>query len=176
VQIPFQYGAGGGYSLVFNRPAYQNGVVPTHPVGRAVPDVGLNADPNTGMLIGETQRFPDGQYYDEYRIGGTSLASPLMAGQTALSQQHAGGRLGFLNPTIYSSKSKPAFTDVAGSPSDVGNVRADFANTQDESGGVLYSVRLFNHDSSLSTAPGWDNVTGVGSPNANWLTTPTPAS
>jgi subtilase family serine protease len=175
--VGFTSGAGGGASSLFNRPSYQNGVVPgSNGAGRGVPDVGLDADPTTGMLIGETQTFSDGVYYDEYRLGGTSLASPLMAGQTALSQQHAGGRLGFLNPTIYSSKSKPAFTDVAGSPSDVGNVRADFANTQDESGGVLYSVRLFNHDSSLSTAPGWDNVTGVGSPNANWLTTPTPAS
>jgi hypothetical protein len=62
---------------------------------------------------------------------------------------------------------------VAGSPTDVGNVRADFANTQDDSDGVLYSVRLFNKDSSLTTAPGWDNVTGVGSPNAKWLTVPT---
>ena len=172
--VGFTSGAGGGASSLFNRPSYQNGVVPgSNGAGRAVPDVGLDADPTTGMLIGETQTFSDGVYYDEYRLGGTSLASPLMAGQTALSQQHAGGRLGFLNPTIYSAKSKSAFTDVAGSPTDVGNVRADFANTQDDSDGVLYSVRLFNKDSSLSIAPGWDNVTGVGSPNAKWLTVPT---
>ena len=38
--IGFLYGAGGGFSALFNRPAYQNGVVPANsPPGRAVPDV-----------------------------------------------------------------------------------------------------------------------------------------
>ena len=36
--------------------------------------------------------------------------------------------------------------------------------------GLLYSVRTFNQDSSLAIAKGWDDVTGIGSPNANWLT------
>jgi subtilase family serine protease len=169
--VGFTSGAGGGASSLFNRPDYQRGVVPgSNGAGRGVPDVGLDADPNTGMLIGETQTFSDGVYYDEYRLGGTSLASPLFAGQTALLQEHAGGRIGFLNPTIYSSGSKAAFNDIAGAPKDVGNVRADFANSEDTSDGVLYSVRLFGQDSSLTTAPGWDDVTGVGSPNAGWLT------
>ena len=169
--VGFTSGAGGGASSLFNRPDYQQGVVPnSNGSGRGVPDVGLDADPTTGMLVGQTQTFSDGVYYDEYRIGGTSLASPLFAGQTALLQQHTGGRLGFLNPTIYSGTNKAAFTDVAGSPKDVGNVRADFSNSEDTTGGVLYSVRLFNKDSSLSVAPGWDNVTGVGAPNAKWLT------
>ena len=43
---------------------------------------------------GETQTFSDGKYYDEYRLGGTSLASPLFAGMTALRTQKAGVRLG----------------------------------------------------------------------------------
>ena len=53
------------------------------------------------MLVGETQAFPDGIHYGEYRIGGTSLSSPLFAGVQALAAQAAGGRLGFANPTIY---------------------------------------------------------------------------
>ena len=37
---PFRYGAGGGFSTLFNRPDYQDGVVPSGlPAGRAVPDV-----------------------------------------------------------------------------------------------------------------------------------------
>ena len=44
--------------------------------GRAVPDVAVAADPNTGLLVGQTQTFPDGVQYGEYRIGGTSLAAP----------------------------------------------------------------------------------------------------
>jgi subtilase family serine protease len=128
----------------------------------------MDADPTTGMLVGETQTFPDGVYYDQYRIGGTSLASPLFAGMTALAFQHAGGGVGLLNPTIYSHAS--AFTDVTGSGPDAGNVRVDYADGVDASGGLLYSVRTFNQDSSLGVGTGWDNVTGLGSPNADWLT------
>lgn len=173
----YLYGAGGGYSTLFNRPAYQNGVVPASaPPGRAVPDVAMDADPNTGMLIGETQTFPDGVHYGEYRIGGTSLASPLFAGMTALLIQHAGGGLGFLNPLIYGQVKAGTFTDVKGKPKDAGNVRVDYANGVDPSGGLLYSVRTFDQDSSLTTVAGWDDVTGIGSPNSGWLTSISPAS
>ena len=66
--------------------------------------------------------------------------------------------------------SPSAFTDVNGSPPDKGNVRADFANGVDASGGVVYSVRTFNQDSSLATTVGYDLVTGLGVPNTEWLT------
>ena len=69
--VGYLYGAGGGYSALFNRPSYQNGVVAN--AARGVPDVSMDADPSTGMLIGQTQTFPDGVHYGEYRIGGTSL-------------------------------------------------------------------------------------------------------
>jgi len=80
------------------------------------------------MLVGETQTFPEGLRYGEYRIGGTSLVSPLFAGMTALTLQHAGGGLEFLNPTIYGQVAKGTFTDIKGSPTDAGNVRVDFIN------------------------------------------------
>ena len=138
--VGYLYGAGGGYSTLFNRPDYQNGVVPASaPAGRAVPDVAMDADPTTGMLIGETQTFPDGKKYGEYRIGGTSLASPLFAGMTALLIQHAGGGLGFLNPAIYGQAKAGTFTDVKGKPKDAGNIRVDYKNGLDTSGGLLYS-------------------------------------
>jgi subtilase family serine protease len=166
--LPFQYGAGGGESLTFGQPPYQAGITPAG--ARGVPDVAMDADPTTGMLVGQTQTFPDGVSYDEYRIGGTSLASPLFAGMTALAFQHAGGGVGLLNPTIYANASSGVFTDVAGAPVDAGNVRADFVNGVNASDGLVYSVRTFNQDSSLTTGPGWDDVTGLGSPNSGWLT------
>jgi hypothetical protein len=65
------------------------------------------------MLVGETQSFAlasrygaPGVHYGEYRIGGTSLASPLLAGIQAVAQQGAGARLGFANPLIYALESK----------------------------------------------------------------------
>jgi subtilase family serine protease len=169
----FLYGSGGGFSSLFNRPAYQSKVVPpTSPGGRAYPDVALDADPTTGMLVGETQQFPSGAAYGEYRIGGTSLASPLMAGFQAVTEQRAGTRDGLLNPTLYKdAKSRPGlFIDVAGPGPDAGNVRVDYANSLDPSGGLLYSVRTFNQDSSLTVAPGWDDVTGIGSPSPKYIT------
>jgi len=175
--VGYLYGAGGGYSSLYNRPTYQNGVVPASaPAGRAVPDVAMDADPTTGMLIGETQTFPEGVHYGEYRIGGTSLASPLFAGETALLLQHAGHRLGFLNPTLYAQAGTKSFSDVKGTPKDAGNVRVDYVNGNDPSKGLLYSIRTFNQDSSLTTTAGWDDVTGIGSPTQAYLTSVNPVS
>lgn len=168
----FAYGAGGGSSALFNQPAYQKGVVPAaFSSSRAVPDVGLDADPTTGFLVGQTQTFPDGVRYGEYRIGGTSLASPLFAGMTALTLQHAGAKgLGFLNPLIYAQAGSKTFHDISGTPADPGNVRVDYVNGLNLDKGLRYTVRTFNQDSSLATAKGWDPVTGIGSPNSGWVT------
>ena len=165
---PFLYGAGGGFSPIFPRPGYQHGVVHGGS-GRAYPDLALDADPTTGMLVGETQIFPKGTFYDEYRIGGTSLASPLMAGIVADAAQHARSRLGFLNPAIYqlARQHAGAFKDVR-SIFDA-NVRPDFVNGVNKADGIVYSLRTFDQDSSLTTGPGWDDVTGVGTPNAVFL-------
>jgi subtilase family serine protease len=130
----------------------------------------MDADPTTGMLIGLTQQFPDGAHYGEFREGGTSLASPLFAGMTALAVQNAGGAVGFLNPVVYGQAKSGNFTDVQGAPADAGAVRPDYANSVDPSGGVLYSVRTFDQDATLTTTPGWDDVTGIGSPNTGYLT------
>jgi subtilase family serine protease len=133
----------------------------------------MDADPTTGMLVGETQAFPSGNAYGEYRIGGTSLASPLFAGFLAVTTQAAGTRQGFINPKLYrTSKNKPGqlVADVNGNPiKDAGNVRADYANSLNASDGILYSVRTFNQDSSLVTAPGWDDVTGNGVPTPKFI-------
>jgi subtilase family serine protease len=163
--VGYLYGAGGGTSSMFNRPAYQDGTVSNG--SRQVPDVAMDADPNTGMLIGETQTFPDGKYYDQYRIGGTSLASPLFTGMTALSLENAGSAEGLLNPTIYSNQGD--FTDVTQHASVPGDVRVDYANSVDASNGLVYSVRTFNQDASLHAKKGYDLVTGLGSPNSDWL-------
>jgi len=167
---PFQYGSGGGFSSLFARPDYQEGVVPPGPSGRGVPDVSLDGDPNTGMLVGETQVFPDGTYWDVYRIGGTSLSSPLMAGMQADAEQNAGFRLGFANPAIYAlALSNPgAYDDVLHVTA--AQTRVDFVNGVDDSDGYSYSTRTWDQDSSLKTVPGWDDVTGIGTPNDQYLT------
>lgn len=105
----YDYGGGGGTTNQYAEPWYQGPVVPaeiaaragTGELNRVVPDISMEGDPSTGMLVGETQEFADGTYYDQYRIGGTSLSSPLFAGLMADADQAAGGSLGFVNPLLY---------------------------------------------------------------------------
>ena len=176
---PFWYGSGGGYSTLFNRPAYQHGVVTGGaPAGRAVPDVAMNGDPITGMLVGQTETFPHGVRHGETRWGGTSLSSPLMAGMLAdrpPAHQERGRStrpVRVLNPALYAQARAHAgtLTDVKGVHSGDGNVRPAYVNGITPAGGILYGVRTFNQDSSLVTKPGWDDVTGLGTPNALFLT------
>ena len=121
-----------------------------------MPDVGLDADPTTGMLVGQTQTFPDGVYYDEYRIGGTSLASPAVRrddGADPASTPAVGS--GLLNPTIYAQAGSHAFTDIKGTPKDAGNVRVGLRQRRRPDGRhLLYTVRTFNQDSSPGRCQG----------------------
>ena len=170
----YLYGGGGGTSQLFRRPGYQKGVVPAsisnyfgQGAHRAVPDVAMVADPSTGFLVGQSQSFPDGSVrYSEYRIGGTSLSSPLFAGVVAVTDQVKGGSLGFLNPKIYSLSGSTAFRDVnAGRAVTDGVVRVDFVNGLDATDGLVTSLRTLNQTGTIFTRPGYDDVTGVGSPN-----------
>jgi len=166
------YGAGGGVSQIFREPAYQVGVVPSSVFvaqgrsGRAVPDVAAIADPNTGYMIGETQTFPGGTAkYSEYRIGGTSLASPIFAGIMALADQAKGAPHGFSNPLFYMNAG--SFYDVLHVHAAV--VRANYVNNIDNLAGTVYRLRTFDQGLSLLTTPGYDDVTGVGAPSATMV-------
>lgn len=174
-------GAGGGTSATVKQPFYQRGVVPStlakangKQAMRTVPDISAIADPNTGFLVGQSQTFPDGtQKYDEYRIGGTSLASPVIAGIQALAQQQRGGHpIGFANPAIYDRYGSKLYHDVTDRPTgrDLAVARVDFVNAFDASEGLLTSVRSLGKDSSLKAVRGYDDVTGVGSPAPGYVT------
>jgi subtilase family serine protease len=177
----FLYAAGGGSSCLFAQPAYQVGIVPsaisTHAGrlcgsfnGRAVPDVGAIADPNTGMLIGQTQTFPDGTTkYSEYRIGGTSLASPIFAGLMALADQARGTAHGFLNPVLYAAPAS-AFNDIVDPASPIAVVRSDYVNGVDATAGYRFTLREMDQTGTLHTVPGYDDVTGRGTPSGSFLT------
>jgi hypothetical protein len=132
--------------------------------GRAVPDVSALGDPNTGFLVGETQEFPDGYRYGEYRIGGTSLASPLMAGIEALADQAAHHPHGFANPAIYRLYGSAAYHDVVNPHRTQSVVRVDYVNGIDDSDGLSTSLRTMNQTESIKVRRGYDDVTGVGSP------------
>ena len=136
--------------------------------GRVVPDIAAVGDPNTGMLIGQTQQFSTGARYDEYRIGGTSLSSPLVAGIMAVAQQARGKQIGFANPLIYSLPSG-AFHDIVDPATTQAVVRNDYANSENSAAGFLVSIRRMNVTFSLHTIPGYDDVTGRGTPNDTFV-------
>jgi subtilase family serine protease len=174
----YQYGGGGGTSRVFAQPWYQRQVVPkalatryAAKPARVEPDVAAIGDPNTGFLIGATQTFPGGTVkYGEYRIGGTSLASPVFAALMALADQRAGYPHGFANPALYSLAGSRALRDVV--PAAPGGVvRVDYANTVDATKGTLTSLRSIDvtNGTILRVAPGYDDMTGIGSPGPAFL-------
>jgi subtilase family serine protease len=121
-----QLGAGGGgLSGLFARPSYQNGVVTQN--ARAVPDVSMLADVMPGYAFFCT--VPGGTGCGGWStVGGTSAATPLLAGGIALVNQdlhnHQRERVGFLNPLLYQlgtgSGAAQVFSDVTQFGNDVG--------------------------------------------------------
>jgi kumamolisin len=99
---------GGGVSELFALPSFQQSAnVPQAPngfVGRGVPDVAGDADPETGYNV-----VVDGQ---QTVIGGTSAVAPLWAGLFALINQSLGTTVGYVNPLLYSAKAEATFHDI----------------------------------------------------------------
>jgi subtilase family serine protease len=140
---------GGGFSRLFPRPGYQDGIADIGAT-RGVPDVAADADRRTGMAI-----VFSGGGRDDILVGGggTSVAAPLWAAVIALANQYAGRDLGLVNPALYrigrSASYHQAFHDVTTG-----------TNT------VTFATQTFT---GYQAAPGWDPVTGWGSPNARVL-------
>ena len=89
---------GGGISDKFDLPAYQEKAkipksINDNKVGRGVPDVAANADPNSGykIVVGGIGG----------PVGGTSAVAPLLAGLFALINERCAKPAGFAHPLIY---------------------------------------------------------------------------
>jgi kumamolisin len=120
----FPAGGGGGVSVVFPVPFYQDGLdgirlsepkqvlfdlsqtppqklltLPARFAGRNLPDISLNADPDTGYTIFYTSDVSGFAIFDFF--GGTSFVAPQLAGITTLLDQDVGGRVGLLNFALY---------------------------------------------------------------------------
>lgn len=177
--LGFDGGSGGGTSLTFPKPAFQSSLPGTM---RQVPDISWLADPFTGVEI----VFQNGVG----TVGGTSLASPMFSALMAIAAQkngHVG--LGQAAPRLY-GLSSAAISDITpvSSPNNVTGTITDNKGTTTETAEALASplatsttpfmsalynspfstrwfVITFGTDTSLTTATGWDNVTGLGTPN-----------
>jgi subtilase family serine protease len=143
--------SGGGYSTIYNSPAFQNGF--NGNPGRGVPDVSYDAGVNGGVIThcgvcNVSLGLPSNALVF-FIFGGTSAGSPQWAALTADADQMAGHNVGDINPVLYGLARTPAayaanFHDVTTGNNDVAEI-----------GGAGYNA-----------GTGWDAVTGLGSPNA----------
>jgi uncharacterized protein (TIGR03437 family) len=155
--VGFLDGTGGGASILFAKPVWQVGPGVPGDGARDVPDISLASSPqHDGYQVysnGKTSVF-----------GGTSAATPLFAGMLALLNQSLMARgvigqagLGNINPTLYqmASTTTGVFHDVIS-----GNniVPCQAGTTNCTTGSYGYSA-----------GPGYDQVTGLGSVDANAL-------
>lgn len=137
---PLSQGTAGGVSALFDRPAWQSQLATDQGAGRRLtPDIAAVADPFTGMKIVFGQQVIVG--------GGTSLAAPIWAGIAAVMNQYLtenGGRLlGDVNPLLYrvaEGARLPAFRDI-----------------------------VLGGNAVALAGPGYDLVTGLGTPNVDNL-------
>ncbi len=156
----FLFGGGGGVSALFTEPAYQKLAVPSSlaklngPTAmRVVPDISANGDPETGFLIG----ISDGTAFHTVQIGGTSLAAPTIAGIQAVAEQGRLFPIGFANPLLYVlNLTGVAFHDVKAP-----------ATTQAIVTVSGRSLLTLGDDSSLTATRGYDDSTGLGTPNGS---------
>jgi subtilase family serine protease len=141
--------SGGGFSSIYKRPGYQSALQKNH--ARGVPDVAYNAGVSGGVLIYSATL---NAYFGEpatafFIIGGTSAGSPQWAGLAADADQLGRHRMGNIDPALYSiAKAKKLYAaamhDITTGNNDVAEINGDGYNA----------------------GPGWDPVTGLGTPNA----------
>jgi len=140
--------SGGGFSSFFSTPSYQQSLPSSvqqllnH--RRGVPDVAADADPKTALAV-----YSQGWQL----IGGTSATAPLWAAIAAIANQMVGHPLGFLNTALYKLASSATYT-------------RDFHDITQGNNSVQVDGMTVP---GYNAAPGWDPVTGLGSPEAENL-------
>ena len=146
---PNPLAGGGGKSVIFERPTYQNGVASIVGQHRGVPDISMSAACDGAV---DTYQSFAGEAQGWYPSCGTSVATPLFAGVIALADQEAGHPLGLINSALYAlSASRAAgIVDIT-----KGNNTVSF--TQD---GELQTVKGF------PALRGYDLASGVGTVDA----------
>ncbi len=184
----FYAGAGGGASAVWAKPSFQGSLPGSW---RLVPDIAYLADPYTGVEFVDTE----GGTQSIGVVGGTSLACPMFSGLWAIATQAAGGNLlGQAAPILYGLPADAitdviahtaatnangttyatASTPVSYTPAELVapvETTSDFVSLLYQGTSTRWYAISFGTDTSLNVGAGWDNVTGLGTPNgANFVT------
>lgn len=185
--LGFNFGAGGGQSGVFRKPSFQNGLPGRF---RLVPDIGYLADPQTGVEVfcaaSSCFGVPSSDIFVGL-VGGTSLACPMFSSVWTIAIEKAGHPLGQAARSIYNLPAN-TISDIVpeGSPLDAAGIietgkqpiyegpyqlvqpetPEPFLSALFEGTDGAWFVVSFGTDTSLTTNRGWDDVTGLGTPNA----------
>jgi len=186
LQEGFLYGAGGGESGVFHKPPFQRRLAGPK---RLLPDVSWVGDPYTGVEA-IVSADDSGHNFLVGVVGGTSVASPMFTALWTLANEQAEQLLGTATYTLYGLSSR-ALTDVlpVSSPSNpagfilsstrpklqvesardlaqpLSGAEPFYSALFDSNVTTRWFVLTFGTDSSLRVTPGWDAVTGLGTPN-----------
>lgn len=170
------YGAGGGgCSAVYAAPTWQSKVANWAQIGcagkRAVADVSADADPLTGVNVYDSTASPYGEK-GWMQIGGTSVASPIIASVFAL----AGGAHGVAYParTLYENAGSAGLHDITEGSN------GECAKPLNENGSASCSYSEEAESCSQRgvclAGAGYDGPTGVGTPNGISAFQPAPGA
>ncbi|HVP42915.1 MAG TPA: S53 family peptidase [Terriglobales bacterium] len=157
--------SGGGFSTVWDKPYYQQGTIRGKMRGEG--DVSYNAAVLHGVL---TYLNMPGVPVGFYRFGGTSAGSPQWAALTAIADQTVGHNYGFINAALYNMGLIQA----------LGFLKPFHDVTSGTNSALEYDASNNPVDiTGYSAGPGWDAVTGLGTPKASdviaelpWLWSP----
>jgi subtilase family serine protease len=145
VRVPDPDAGGGGSSIEFGRPAYQDSVAARVGTHRGVPDVSMNGA--CSSQVETYQSFP-GQRKGWYLACGTSESTPLFAGIVALADQAVGHHIGAINPALYA-------LSAAGAPGIVDLTRGS-TTVEVRRGGKELTIH------GVKARRGYDEASGVG--------------
>ncbi len=174
-----QGAAGGGPSLLWAQPRYQKGKVPRSlsvapgnrgGLVRSVPDISADADPYTGMAVGILNITTKKTTYVQETYGGTSVASPLVAGMVTAAQQGHKSAFGDIDPILYRLLGTAAVNDTlpltSASPVLYRAIVCDQYTCGLELAAEfdVQSYSMLGYTGQV-TLKGYDNMTGVGTPN-----------
>ena len=175
-------GSGGGVSSVFPAPAWQSKTLGA--TMREVPDMSLDADPNSGQSI---MMYGGTAYQSVFASGGTSMSAPESAAQWALVLQackasttcNKGGttgyRLGNPAPLFYSiygtsTLAKASYSNGTFTPQlDYAHVFTDVIYGGNQAVPAPAPTGTPTPTSGYESGPGYDQVTGIGAPSTGHL-------
>ncbi len=155
-------GSGGGVSAYELKPSYQSSFQPYS--GRAIPDVAYDGNPNTGVAV-----YDSVPYFGQsgwFEVGGTSVGAPQWTGISAIANS---GNAKLASASFGTSSALYGAASGAESSPQTNPYLTNYHDITTGSNGNCGSI--------CNAGPGYDEVTGVGSPQSNNLVpylTPTP--